>query len=278
MMMMKIVMMMMMIMMIMIMKRRMKWRRSFLTYCVFLGLVTHIARQSHHLGQSIHTVLQLDQQIHNSRLVDFHKNWEHFKCQKRSTHGLDHISPVLGEPRDRVHLPAVVDCHLASQILQCHHWKMSQFYLDILRGETWLLGLPEGMWCSVLSLSNNHPTNHGHNIIIIFFSQATFVIMIMVMILILIMMTMILLTMMMMILILTTSLKTMMSRMKPEEPDKFPAGRLFLLSPEVLHAPEPDHGHHHHDHRSDHDNNSYHHNSTYHHEHDPTCWTPCWDC
>ena len=121
MMMMKIVMMMMMIMMIMIMKRRMKWRRSFLTNCVFLGLVTHIARQSHHLGQSIHTVLQLDQQIHNSRLVDFHKNWEHFK---RSTHGLDHISPVLGEPRDRVHLPAVVDCHLASQILQCHHWKM----------------------------------------------------------------------------------------------------------------------------------------------------------
>ena len=115
---------MMMIMMIMIMKRRMKWRRSFLTNCVFLGLVTHIARQSHHLGQSIHTVLQLDQQIHNSRLVDFHKNWEHFKCQKRSTHGLDHISPVLGEPRDRVHLPAVVDCHLASQILQCHHWKM----------------------------------------------------------------------------------------------------------------------------------------------------------
>ena len=83
--------------------------------------MTHIARQSHHLGQSIHTVLQLDQQIHNSRLVDFHKNWEHFK---RSTHGLDHISPVLGEPRDRIDLPAVVDCHLASQILQCHHWKM----------------------------------------------------------------------------------------------------------------------------------------------------------
>ena len=148
---MKIVMMM---MMIMIMKRRIKWRRSFLTNCVFLSLVTHIARQSHHLGQSIHTVLQLDQQIHNSRLVDFHKNWEHFKCQKRSTHGLDHISPVLGEPRDRVHLPAVVDCHLASQILQCHHWKnastMSHFYLDILRGETWLLGLPEGVSFRVL--------------------------------------------------------------------------------------------------------------------------------
>ena len=47
----------------------------------------------------------------------FSANISSWKCEKRITHRLDHISPVLGEPGDRVHLPTVVDCDLVTKIV-----------------------------------------------------------------------------------------------------------------------------------------------------------------